>query len=127
MSDSLSSVWGYLVHLAKLPVLRFSQILLLSLFSSNLSKTFFVESMIIRGNAGYYFLGDLPNLDNLQHFENKSAQKPLAIYLGFIWQKVKQRDKAPGRLVQERVDLWEIQHPFHHSMAHNLFTRCHRL
>ena len=53
------------------------------------------------GNTGHYFFDDLPNLHNLQHFEDMSPQLhrpyyPVA-YLGIYWQKVKQSITAPGR------------------------------
>ncbi len=50
-SDSLSSVWGHSVHFAKFAILRFSK--RYCFYSFYPFSTNFMESVVIRGNAGY--------------------------------------------------------------------------
>ncbi len=71
MSDSLSSVWGHSVHIVKYTILRFQKATPPTFFMQFQST--FVYHMLIRGNTGYYFSGDLPNLKSIRHFDHEST------------------------------------------------------
>ncbi len=60
MSDSLTSVSGHLVHVAKFPMLTFQKASAPTFLTQ--SQPNITESMIIRGGYRMLLFGDLPNL-----------------------------------------------------------------